>query len=490
MLTPTHLHRRWCTVLALSALLALPAALARAVDLPSEFDLGFIASRLKDADGNLKFRALGPLFERTRYADTNSLLAVRPFYSRYNDVAAERRSYDICWPIADAKRFRNEFSWRFLVAWYLDYNINDPRSKYRFWALPIYFQGRDERERSYVAVFPIGGRIYGFLGREDVSFFLFPLTLRTQIDNIKTRDYLWPIYSRTKGPGVDGLRVFPFYGYSIREKEYEKRFALWPIWTWARFDYPRQSGSGYILFPLWGHQELSDQKTWWVIPPFFRFTKAERMNRVMCPWPFIQFSSGETERTSFWPIYERKSMQGVTRSSYLWPIFWTERVDRGDVTGKRFLALPFYQSEVRTQLVPGPGKERETVYRDWMLWPLMSYYREGDQTTFRCLNLWPLRHTRPIERSYAPIWTLLSHHATGDSADDEFLWGLYRRQRIGDQRNYMSLFPLVSWDRDDRNGHRFEWQLLKGLIGYERQDTQRTFRVLYLLHFRSGEKQP
>ena len=120
----------------------------------------------------------------------------------------------------------------------------------------------------------------------------------------------------------------------------------------------------------------------------------------------------------------------------------------------------------------------------------MSYMQEGGNKRFRVLELWPLRNTGPVEREYAPIWTLYTHTLMGDSYDDELLWGLYRCRKRGADYRSVSLFPVVSWTRDDRDGNRREWSVLKGLLGYKRDGTQKSVRVLYLLNFGGKEKKP
>ena len=84
-----------------------------------------------------------------------------------------------------------------------------------------------------------------------------------------------------------------------------------------------------------------------------------------------------------------------------------------------------------------------------------------------------------MEREYTPFWTLYTHITAGDNADDEFLWGLIRRQRRGTESNRFPLFPLVEWGHDQSGVGTSEWNLLKGLIGYERDGTNTTVRLLW-----------
>ncbi len=99
---------------------------------------------------------------------------------------------------------------------------------------------------------------------------------------------------------------------------------------------------------------------------------------------------------------------------------------------------------------------------------------------FRMLDLWPFKHSGPIERNLAPFWTLYRREAAGDLWESELLWGLYRHRTRADCERYVSLFPLFTWHRDDAGSNR-SFSILKGLIGYESGDEGRRLQLLYLL---------
>lgn len=459
-------------------------------DKAREFDFGFVASRLADPDGNMRLKILGPIYERACATNGAQLRAVRPFYSSFTDPATERHRKDMLWPIASSTQFRKEFRWRFLLTWYTDFDRTNPKSRYRLWAFLLYFQGRDKDRNPYMALFPVGGKVCDILGRDEIKFVLFPVYARSHINEVKTKDVVWPIYSRTEGKGIYRFRVFPFYGRNYHRDRFEKRFILWPFWTWGHYKYPRASGTAYILWPLWGHFDLEDQKSWLFVPPLIRFSSGQRMNYNYCPWPVVQWSSGEIEKFYLWPLWGKKNMHSVRSAFFLWPVFRTEQIDRGDLYSQRFLALPFIHSEVRKERSHEPGVRNGVVARYHKIWPLMSYMQEGGNKRFRLLELWPLRNTGSVEREYAPIWTLYTHTRMGDSYDDELLWGLYRCRKRGADYRSVSLFPVISWTRDDRDGNRREGSILKGLLGYKREGAQKSFRVLYLLNFGGKEKKP
>lgn len=487
------MYRVKCLILI--ALLNLPVAGdARAAESEAlEFDFGPLVSRQRDLHGAMRLRVLGPFFERATDEDGQALTAVRPFYSRYDNPELERSRSEYLWPVGYSKRFRDEHSGRVLLAFWTRFDMNDPKSRYRFWVVPLYFQGRDQQGENYAALFPLGGRIHEFLGRDKIEFVLFPLYLRTELNEVPSYSWLWPIFSHTSGRGIYRFRVFPFYGQNRFRDRFNKKFVMWPIWSSAEYFYPGSSGKGYILFPLYGRLKLDDQRSWMVLPPFFRVSRGERVNLVLAPWPFFQRRTGEIRQTWVWPLWGQKRMHGVQTRFFLWPFLHQERVDRGEEVARRTYLLPFYYSDVHRKraYAPEPGApvpRGEMTANYQKIWPLVSYIREDGETRFRMLALWPLKHTPSIERNYAPFWTLIHKVRYEDSSDTEILWGLYRRQVRGPDKSYTSLFPLFERTRDNRAEESIRrWSLLKGLIGYERKGTNKRYQLLYLLRWGQGE---
>jgi hypothetical protein len=144
--------------------------------------------------------------------------------------------------------------------------------------------------------------------------------VKSQLNEIEATSYVWPFYSRTKGPGLERFRVFPFYGYSDKKGVGRKTFVMWPFWNQVRYTLPKSRGTGWILFPLLGHLKLTDQETWWFLPPIFRYTIGEEQNRLFGPWPIIQKGEGEVDKFYIFPLYGRKQHAGIDSRFLLWPI--------------------------------------------------------------------------------------------------------------------------------------------------------------------------
>lgn len=450
------------------------------------YNFGLLANKRVTVNNEDQCRIAGPFFDKAEHPDGAEFRAVRPLYSSVKNVETGEvlREY-LLWPLGMSKRFEEEFRWRFLNVLYLDPDAADPASQYRFWVLPLYFQGRDAKADGYAALFPLGGTLHNFLGRDTIRFCLFPLYAYSAINDVETWSYLWPLISRSKGEDIDRFRVFPFYGKSIHEGVFEKTFILWPVWTSVTYRYPASSGFAYILWPLWGHTKLTDQESWMALPPFFRYDKGEQLTRIHAPWPFIQISSGEIDKFYIWPLWGRKTIEHVQSWFFLWPVVRAATIDRGDAVHSRFAVLPFwYSKKIESKVDEKKGGYGVVeLYRE--LWPLGSYHREGKETRFRLLDLWPGRDRRPVERNWAPFWTLCSYTANGNACESEFLWGTYSRRKEGDTYSKVSLFPLFSWSRDVRKEEKRRLSLLGGLLEFKKEGVKKSFRLFYFLKFDS-----
>ncbi|MBI2440054.1 MAG: hypothetical protein HYV35_01650 [Lentisphaerae bacterium] len=460
-----------------------PAVLAAAADI----DFAPLFSSDTDVVGQRRWRALGPLLEWKQSDTGRTFLAVHPLYSSVatplSPVSAERQEVNLLWPLWVRKQGDNESKWQFLALVYASYfDVANPAGRYQFAVFPIYIQGRDEEGTPYLALVPLGGVARDFLGRDRISFVLFPLTYADQVDEVKTRAWLWPIVSSTWGGGHERFRVFPFYGVSRRRQDYEKRFIFWPVWSSARYWYPESSGSGYVLFPLLGHLKLTDQESWMVLPPLMRFSKGAKKSEVNCPWPFFQWSSGEVRRLYFWPLWGRKTMAGNDSAFVLWPLYHQARRYSAVAESTRRMLIPFlYYTSERKRVREEPG-QGDVVARTLKVWPLFSSRSSPEGFQLRALSLFPYKDYGPIERNYAPLWTLYSHTAGGPVKEDELLWGLFRWRRATTGAAHLSLFPVFAVDRS-AGGDARGWSVLKGLLGYERTGAKKTIRVLYFLKF-------
>jgi hypothetical protein len=409
-----------------------------------------------------------PLYDNLT-TDQGSFFAVRPLYSK--TVVEEGRIQDYLWPLYSRKAFKDEQTSRALIFWWThNFNASEESPRNRNWLLPFYFQGRDTNDEKYFAIFPLGGTIHEFLGRDEIAFALFPIFGKSRINDVKTTSVLWPIVSHTRGEGIARDRVFPIIGKSVLEGKYEKRFFLWPFWNSADYFYPGDSGRAWILFPICGRAKMDQESTWWVIPPFFRFTDGVKQDKVYCPWPFIQRVDNEKYRKKFiWPIWGQKRFpDGLKHRTFLfWPIFWSEKSQEGTLMKTRRMAVPFlFIDHVYRPETPEAGREEVSNY--WKLWPLMSWQREGDVSRFRMLDLVPFKNVAPVERNWAPLWTLYKRTNSEGIVRKDILWFGWHSEK-------------------EPAAERKEWSLLKGLLAYKKHAEARSVRLLYVVNLGKDE---
>ena len=463
----------------------------------AEADWGPLASWMEDSDGNERFRAAGPFWERAESPDGKTLAAFpRPLWARASDPEGNRESWDFLWPVASGRTFRSERSWRFLVAWFFDRDAADPESQYRFALMPVWFHGRDAEGKGYAALFPVGGEIRNVPLRDGFRFVLFPLWAQSRIHDVTTTDVLWPVFSRTTSADghLEAVRAFPFYARTKNVRQYEKTAVLWPLWTHARYVHPKANGTAWVLFPLVGRVDLNSQKGWMVLPPLFQHVRGEQMTRTYCPWPFFQRETGPVRQTLYlWPLYGRRTSGSMDRRFWLWPLVRRERNEFGFEKTVRWSVAPIFSRTTRTENRNPAGRRKaapaeaapETpprlIARRTKLWPLGSSACDLDAGTrrLRLLDLWPAGHPPPVERSWAPLWTLLDARTNGENRDVDALWGLYRGTRRGEGARAFSLFPLWRHERAAADAGR-RWSVLKGLIAYDRTATNRQVRFLWL----------
>ena len=448
-----------------------------------EAEWGPLASWMEDVEGVDRFRAAGPIWEEAEGGDGKRLRAVRPVWARAVDPAVEKVSWDFLWPVASGKVFGEQESWRVGLAWYLDSDRGDAGSAYRFWALPVWFHGRDAGGKGYAALFPVGGEVRNFLWKDRIRFALWPLWMRSEVNDVRTTDVLWPVWSRTTTP--DGhwekFRVFPFYARTRHEGQYEKRTVMWPVWTRARYVHPKAEGTAWVLWPLVGRVNLNSQKGWMALPPLFQFVRGEQLSRTYCPWPFFVRETGAREKLYVWPLFGRRQDGGLVRNYWLWPVVNRERNDRGRLRTVRWSVVPFYSHRTESEAPATEGGERVVRSTGTKVWPLFSWRREaeGGARRLRVLDLWPAGNPPAGERSWAPLWTVLEHRARGEESDLDVLWGLFRQTRRAGGAQAFEVFPVWGHERAGGDAGR-RWSVLKGLIAYERTATTRQVRFLWL----------
>jgi len=453
-----------------------------------ESDWGPLYSAHYDNAGKLKKRGAGPFYS-AHEADGEQFWGIHPFYSRSFTESNDRDLQNLLWPLGSIKEQFQQRSWWFATALGWNFDVNDPESRHRLWLLPLWFSGKDAQGENYAALFPLGGHLHEFLGRDKIEWWLFPLYFETDINDVHSETWMWPIYSNTKGKNVERFRVFPFYGRSSLREDWRKWFVMWPFYSAGEYTYKGSQGGGWMLFPIAGHMKLSDQETWYVIPPLFRYMKNGEQTKQYLPWPIIQKSDGPTKKFYIWPLYGWKKTEDISTEFALYPIFIRQDIERPTERIERRVVAPIWHWEKRLGKDEA-GKVVKTNSTYQKLWPFYSFSEKagpgGTTSHFRCLELSPLRNVGGLERNWIRLWTLAEHHKEPGFTETEVLWGMYRRVLRGTEYRNTSIFPLVEWGKDvDRQ--RDGWQIGKGLLGYGKDEGKKRLKLLWFLDIPVGK---
>lgn len=405
---------------------------------------------------------LGPFFESARDDAGNSMVAVRPFFSREASSltnGVERRSEnDILWPLGITSARDDHYYWRalFFFGTGVEDDPTSPEDPYRFRLYPFIFTGRSQDGGEYGAFFPFGGRIRDLIVLGDVKFFLFPIYASGRVQGAEMTTFLWPFYLTRHGKNVDQFRLWPFYGESERRglrSTRRGRFIAWPFWSETE-SFGQVSGSGFILFPIFGHakyerERRGTEESWTVLPPLFTYGRGDDgYRRLHAPWPFIRFVDADrVHERHYWPFYgstlrtfdaARGKREASFKNDYwLWPLFRRKQGVVDGITNSTVHApVPFYFHR-ETSSTNTLHSTRKSYTR---VWPLFSHRNgpQGTQVRFPELSLWS--GSEQIERNWAPLWSLYTYREKPSGAYcNDLLWG------------------FLSWGRNDSGGRIFSF---------------------------------
>jgi len=375
---------------------------------------------------NTECIVLGPVGS---YAETDnaSFRAVRPLWS--NLESEDAVAHDFIWPLCISRAGKARQHSRY-VLWY-NYN-NDPEQKKSYGLIPILFFKDYPDHGLRWGLFPVYGSLNDFLGYDEWRFALFPLYSSTKKLSKKSHSFIWPLINYETGDKSDRFRFLPFYAYNHRHGISLNRSYIWPIFN--KFESLKEGSddSGWMLWPLVGHKSVNGNSTWSFLWPFFSHSTGDDgdVNKANYLWPFYQYEDRMVEtglidkkmvhyhKRYFWPVWGKRTKGANNSSFFLWPLGSSRSESFDDGKTEMDYFLPFYY---RKDTWNEAGSKRETYRKVWPFWS--STDRDGRCET-RILDLWPYRNMAPIDRNWAPFWTLFHSVETKTEKHWDFLWGL------------------------------------------------------------------
>ncbi len=309
-------------------------------------------------------------------------------------------------------------------------------------AFPLTLWEEDSTERTLKGVFPFAGTFENFATYDRLSFFMFPLFLRTERDGGVYHHLLWPVFSygRNKRGELDG-HVWPLVGVS-RPGHSESGFLAWPLVTWSRerIYLPRaQQPTTWMFWPFYGEKRADSYSAWNALWPFFGYASDAESGYWSWagPWPFVRVqrpgTSREPELTRFWPFYSHFQGDGLDSRSYLWPLFNQrhETYANGERHGEFF--FPFWDHFIEDD------KEGRRVGSWSKLWPLYQYREQGGRSRLGLPTLIPFWHMPDVDEHYAWLWELYRAENDAERCAERSWLGVWRREQDAQEsREYLS----------------------------------------------------
>ena len=152
-----------------------------------------------------------------------------PFAARYYEGMDKFRDYYF-YPLGQATYEEGHIYWKtFLNLFNYDRHFykKRPYSEGKFF--PIYFFKEGfGKSNDYAAVWPLGGTVKNFWGKEQADWFLWPLWVKTTQGKTYNYWFPWPFINYRCGIS-HGFGLWPMGGHFYQTGVYDDRYMLWPL---------------------------------------------------------------------------------------------------------------------------------------------------------------------------------------------------------------------------------------------------------------------
>lgn len=421
----------------------------------------------EDRAGGDRWTAAGPFLE-SRLLGEERITSFRPLWTQFEHTEREAASYHLLYPLLSVYDYEGAHHWHVLN---LLRSSRSTEPEHRELDLfPFYFSRQTgQPETSYRALWPLGGTLKNFFGRDRIDFALWPLYIRTERQAEVRYSVPWPFFQKLTGPGSRGWALWPFYGHFEREGSYDHTWALWPLY------YNLHNGLGQEVpyhrlgvLPFYHRETAAGLRSETYLWPFFGYTRESdprpdyRETRYF--WPLLVQGRGEEKYVNRWlPLYTHETRPGTAKHWYLWPLLKHQQFEDPGLTRDRTQFLFFLYWDEQQSHAATDFSARRTY-----LWPLLGYANNGEgRRQVQVLDLFGVffPHNEKIRENWSPLFALYRYQSDAGSSRHSVLWDFVVFEQEADDTGAVYLGPLFEHVDEGETGH---WKLFKGLIGRER----------------------
>lgn len=435
----------------------------------------------------------GPFFE-SRTSEQENYFAIRPLglERHYLDSAVDDHSLSILYPLFSYRNYPGGYQWSVFSLIRSSYISTDTQPReidgeiydyYRksFEIFPFYFDHDSPNPNyDYFGILPFYGEVKNRIFYDRISWVAFPLFSKWEDNDETTYAYLWPFIRYRTGPISSGFSIWPLFGTFQRENDYHYRYALWPLLYYHQDKLHLETPHTSIgILPLYARESrpsyLREDFLW----PLFGYTLdyEKEYQELRFLWPiFVQGRGRDRYLNQIAPLYSISHRNGVDSKWFLWPIFNHRSYELNGVDVDKFKILYFLYQNTRQSVANQPEKHLGTKRH---LWPLFSYWENQDgEKQFQMFS--PLEPLFPnnseIRKLYSPLFSIVRYQELNPEHKDlELLFSLIQFQRRPNLER-LEFGPILGYENgaDD-----FRLELLKGLLGYKKEDGRRILRLFW-----------
>ena len=390
---------------------------------------------------------------------TGTTSGVRPFFVQTRDASGLTTKATVLYPIFIYRADGDTYSWTVFdlitkasPTASAGPASSDPTKAFDLW--PFWFSRETgSPDTSYHALFPIAGTMKGHFNRDEISWVLWPLYLRTEKKGLVTTSTPWPFIQTVSGT-QHGFALWPLYGRYGNDAGSFHSFALWPLIWNHTIQPPEDSPPGtpptrqYGFLPFYANEQHEGFRNQTYLWPFFGHTERTlpyRNDETRYFWPFLVQGRGDNLLVNRWgPFYTHSIIKGVDKTWYLWPFVRHAKWEESGVaqTRTQFLYLLYWSQRQRSLSNPLAAPADRTH-----VWPLFSKWDNGaGKKQFQLFSPFDalMPHSNDVRETWTPFFALYRFDQRApEDKNRSLLWGAATWHHTHGEKEF-HLGPLFS----------------------------------------------
>lgn len=397
---------------------------------------------------------------------------IRPVVARYAS------SESFLYPLNITKKEQSHLHWQTLLGLF-DYDVYTDHKKVSRQGnfFPFYFfRSGFCKANDYAAVWPLGGTVKNFLGKEEAHWFLWPLWVKTRNANTQNYWYPWPLINYRCGE-QHGFGFYPLGGHFFQKDVYDERYFLWPL-GYRYINYERQELKKGFL-PFYAYEKTPHVEDLSIVWPIWGHRKENKIpyeeHRLL--WPLWVQGRGDTRLVNRWaPFYTHSEdkTRCFKKTWYLWPFIqkksWQENAV--DIYQEQFLYFIFWHQEQKSSKYPN------FLVQKTHFWPIYSYWNNG-QGRKQIQMLSPFEVFFPnndmVRDIYTPLFALYRYDENNGNVKQSFLFQLFQEER-NKEGTHLHCKCLLDY-KNTKTEKCFS--LLNGFFEYRNVSGEKTLKLLW-----------